>query len=104
MLSNVNFMKEILTFLRTYIIKSLPFCPAPLLKKDEESYYLVENHNDKDIDKSFGRLCVFHGQMGMFVRALSYMMSHGSDGLRQVSEDAVLNANYIKSSLEIAKS
>ena len=76
------------------------FCPAPLLKKDEESYYLVENHNDKDIDKSFGRLCVFHGQMGMFVRALSYMMSHGSDGLRQVSEDAVLNANYIKSSLE----
>ena len=38
--------------------------------------------------------------MGMFVRALSYMMSHGSDGLRQVSEDAVLNANYIKSSLE----
>ena len=76
------------------------FCPAPILKKDEGNYYLVENHNDKDIDKSFGRLCVFHGQMGMFVRALSYMMSHGSDGLRQVSEDAVLNANYIKSSLE----
>ena len=37
--------------------------------------------------------------MGMYVRALSYMMSHGSDGLRQVAEDAVLNANYIKARL-----
>jgi glycine dehydrogenase subunit 2 len=38
--------------------------------------------------------------MGMYVRALSYMMSHGSDGLRQVAEDAVLNANYIKARLQ----
>ena len=38
----------------------------------------------------------FHGQMGMFVRALTYMLSHGGDGLRQAAEDAVLNANYIK--------
>jgi glycine dehydrogenase subunit 2 len=38
--------------------------------------------------------------MGMFVRALSYMMSHGADGLRQVAEDAVLNANYILASLK----
>ena len=37
--------------------------------------------------------------MGMFVRALSYMMSHGADGLRQVASDAVLNANYIKARL-----
>jgi len=36
----------------------------------------------------------------MFVRALSYMMSHGSDGLRQVAEDAVLNANYVLASLK----
>ena len=41
----------------------------------------------------------FHGQMGMFVRALAYMMSHGSDGLRQASSDAVLNANYLLASL-----
>jgi glycine dehydrogenase subunit 2 len=40
----------------------------------------------------------FNGQMGMFVRALSYMMSHGADGLRQVAEDAVLSANYIMAS------
>jgi glycine dehydrogenase subunit 2 len=49
--------------------------------------------------RSFGRMCAFHGQMGMFVRALTYMLSHGSDGLRQASDDAVLNANYVRASL-----
>ena len=44
---------------------------------------------------TFGRMKAFHGQMGMFVRALAYMMSHGADGLKQVSSDAVLNANYL---------
>ena len=44
-------------------------------------------------------MCAFHGQMGMFVRALAYMLSHGSDGMRQASEDAVLNANYVKAGL-----
>jgi glycine dehydrogenase subunit 2 len=38
--------------------------------------------------------------MGMYVRALSYMLSHGSDGLKQVAEDAVLNANYVKARLQ----
>ena len=49
---------------------------------------------------AFGRMKAFHGQMGMFVRALAYMMSHGADGLRQVSGDAVLNANYLLRQLE----
>ena len=49
---------------------------------------------------AFGRMKAFHGQMGMFVRALAYLMSHGSDGLRQVSGDAVLNANYVLRRLE----
>jgi glycine dehydrogenase subunit 2 len=49
--------------------------------------------------KPLGRMCAFHGQMGMYVRALAYMLSHGSDGMRQASEDAVLNANYVRSSL-----
>ena len=48
----------------------------------------------------FGRMAAFHGQMGMFTRALAYILSHGADGLQQVSEDAVLNANYILRSLE----
>jgi glycine dehydrogenase subunit 2 len=38
--------------------------------------------------------------MGMYVRALAYMLSHGADGLRQVAEDAVLNANYIRERLK----
>jgi glycine dehydrogenase subunit 2 len=50
--------------------------------------------------QSLGRLCAFHGQMGMYVRALSYMLSHGADGMRQASEDAVLNANYVRASLD----
>jgi glycine dehydrogenase subunit 2 len=45
-------------------------------------------------------MTAFHGQMGMFTRALSYILSHGADGLRQVSEDAVLNANYILRELD----
>jgi glycine dehydrogenase subunit 2 len=50
--------------------------------------------------QSFGRMTAFHGQMGMFTRALSYILSHGADGLQQVAEDAVLNANYVLRSLE----
>ena len=49
--------------------------------------------------KPLGRMCAFHGQMGMFVRALAYMLSHGTDGMRQASEDAVLNANYVRAGL-----
>ena len=44
-------------------------------------------------------MCAFHGQMGMFVRALSFILSHGADGLKQASEDAVLSANYVRASL-----
>jgi glycine dehydrogenase subunit 2 len=44
-------------------------------------------------------MVAFHGQMGMFTRALAYILSHGADGLKQVAEDAVLNANYILRSL-----
>ena len=44
-------------------------------------------------------MSAFHGQMGMFVRALSFILSHGSDGLRQAAEDAVLSANYVRASL-----
>ena len=75
------------------------FCPTPLIKNNNDNFDLVENLNENDLLHSFGRLNVFHGQMGMFVRAISYMLSHGADGLKQVSEDAVLNANYLRSSL-----
>lgn len=76
-----------------------PFAPAPWVVNTGDGYKLVEREED-EAAQAFGRLCAFQGQMGMYVRALSYMMSHGSDGLRQVAEDAVLNANYIKARLE----
>ncbi len=74
-----------------------PFVPVPYLTMTDDGISLTE-HIDKG-DKSFGRLSAFHGQMGMFLRALSYILSHGIDGLKQVAEDAVLNANYIQESL-----
>ena len=75
-----------------------PFAPAPWVVADGEGFKLLEREED-EAAQAFGRMCAFNGQMGMFVRALSYMISHGSDGLRQVAEDAVLNANYIKARL-----
>jgi glycine dehydrogenase subunit 2 len=78
-----------------------PFAPLPFVDKVDGEYVLVEEENAGDHHAStFGRMVAFHGQMGMFTRALSYIMSHGADGLRQVAEDAVLNANYILRSLE----
>ncbi|HEY5347104.1 MAG TPA: aminomethyl-transferring glycine dehydrogenase subunit GcvPB, partial [Rhizomicrobium sp.] len=78
-----------------------PFAPLPLLLHDEKGFRLVEDRADLPPGaQPFGRMCAFHGQMGMFVRALSYMLSHGRDGVRQASEDAVLSANYILASLK----
>ncbi|WCL53617.1 aminomethyl-transferring glycine dehydrogenase subunit GcvPB [Gimibacter soli] len=73
--------------------------PLPYVVKTADGLSFKE-HLDGDNDPSFGRLVAFHGQMGMYVRALSYMLSHGVDGCRQASEDAVLNANYIKACLD----
>jgi glycine dehydrogenase subunit 2 len=53
-------------------------------------------------DRHLGRITAFNGQMGMYVRALTYMLSHGGDGLAQAAKDAVLNANYVKARLERA--
>jgi glycine dehydrogenase subunit 2 len=71
-----------------------PFAPAPRVVQADGGWRLEEH------GRGFGRLCAFHGQMGMFVRALAYMLSHGGDGLAQVSGDAVLSANYLKARLE----
>ncbi|MBV9017978.1 MAG: aminomethyl-transferring glycine dehydrogenase subunit GcvPB [Alphaproteobacteria bacterium] len=72
-----------------------PYAPLPWIVHGANGFHLAEQANG-DAARSIGRLKGFHGQMGMFVRALSYMMSHGSDGLKQVAEDAVLNANYLR--------
>jgi glycine dehydrogenase subunit 2 len=73
-----------------------PFAPLPYVVHGPDGFRLIEHDHDPAASgKAFGRLKGFHGQMGMFVRALAYMMSHGADGLRQASGDAVLNANYL---------
>jgi len=79
-----------------------PFAPLPFVMKQEDgTLRLVEEETaDEDHASSFGRMSAFHGQMGMFTRALTYILSHGADGLRQVSGDAVLNANYVLRQLE----
>jgi glycine dehydrogenase subunit 2 len=78
-----------------------PFAPLPFVEKNGEGYELVEEETAQEHHgSSFGRMVAFNGQMGMFTRALAYILSHGADGLRQVAEDAVLNANYILRSLD----
>ena len=75
-----------------------PYAPVPRIIEEENGRLRLEESNGA----ALGRMKAFHGQMGMFVRALAYLMSHGADGLRQVSGDAVLNANYVLRRLEDA--
>ncbi len=79
-----------------------PFAPLPFTARlaDGTVRLIEEEHAGEEHPHSFGRMAAFHGQMGMFTRALTYILSHGADGLRQVAEDAVLNANYVLRSLE----
>jgi glycine dehydrogenase subunit 2 len=79
-----------------------PYGPLPYSARyPDGSYKMVEEEGAADEHPlGFGRMVAFHGQMGMFTRALAYILSHGADGLRQVAEDAVLNANYVLRSLE----
>jgi glycine dehydrogenase subunit 2 len=73
-----------------------PYLPCPVVAKNGDKYEL--QFEDQRLE-SMGRLKGFNGQFGMHVRALSYILSHGRDGLKQVAEDAVLSANYILSQL-----
>lgn len=77
-----------------------PFAPVPYVVHGEDGFELVEHIIENGHSKNaVGRMTAFHGQMGMNIRALSFMMSHGSDGLARVAEDSVLNANYVMASL-----
>ncbi len=73
-----------------------PYAPASAVVRGPDGFTLVEHAEGT----SFGRMKAFAGQMGMFTRALTYILSHGADGLLQASSDAVLNANYILASLK----
>jgi glycine cleavage system P protein (glycine dehydrogenase) subunit 2 len=75
------------------------FAPVPWLVHGAGGFRLIERKEGAAAD-ALGRIKAFHGQMGMFARALAFLMSHGGEGLRQVSGDAVLNANYLLASLK----
>ncbi len=86
-----------------------PGCGPVACKKFLEPYLpqpvIVEKANgmlgfDYDRPQSVGRVRMFYGNFGMHVRALAYIMANGPDGLRQTTEDAVLNANYVRKKLE----
>ena len=68
-----------------------PYLPAPIVRKDGERFYL-----DYKMPKSIGRVRSFFGTIGILFRGYCYIRTLGPDGLKQVSEHAVLNANYLR--------
>ncbi len=72
-----------------------PFAPVPMLVRGAGGFEAEEHAGFGAAQQSYGRMKGYHGQFGVFVRALAYMMSMGVDGLKQASGDAVLNANYL---------
>ena len=76
------------------------YLPGPRVERVEEDGQAVYRFHTPE--RSFGRLHAFHGNSGMHVRAYCYIRMHGAQGLRQVSADAVLNANYLLANLKDA--
>jgi glycine dehydrogenase subunit 2 len=73
-----------------------PFLPTPTVRTNVDGTLAL----DYDRPYSVGRVRAWYGNFGMFIRALAYILANGPDGLRQTTEDAVLNANYIRAKLE----
>ncbi|MBI5972576.1 aminomethyl-transferring glycine dehydrogenase subunit GcvPB [Staphylococcus caledonicus] len=71
------------------------YLPKPMVIKDGDKFKY-----DNDIENSIGRVKPFYGNFGIYLRAYTYIRTMGAEGLREVSEAAVLNANYIKASLK----
>jgi glycine dehydrogenase subunit 2 len=74
--------------------KLLPFLPEPRVLRERDGSYRLERTGERPT--SIGRLRSFVGNTGVLVRAYAYLRAHGGSGLRQVSDDAVLAANYLK--------
>jgi len=72
----------------------LPFLPAPRVLPSDDGRFRLERLDERPT--SIGRLRSFVGNTGVLVRAYAYIRAHGGTGLRQVSDDAVLAANYLK--------
>lgn len=72
-----------------------PFLPTPRIEKEGDNYQL-----NYDVPDSIGRVKAFFGNFGMMVRALSYIYTHGAEGLKEATESAVLNARYVAEKLK----
>ena len=72
-----------------------PFLPYPRLKPAAEGLVW-----DYDRAQSIGRVRAFYGNFGVLVRALAYILAHGGDGLKRATQDALLNANYLRKRIE----
>jgi glycine dehydrogenase subunit 2 len=75
-----------------------PFLPYPVIGRNAEGRYFF----DHERPQSIGKVKAYNGQFGMHVRALCYILANGAAGLKEVSEVAVLNANYIRAKLKDA--
>jgi glycine dehydrogenase subunit 2 len=75
-----------------------PYLPEPLVLRDPGGTFRLERAGERPT--SIGRMRSFAGNVGILVRAYAYIRAHGADGLREVSDDAVLAANYVKHRLE----
>ncbi|NLY76685.1 MAG: aminomethyl-transferring glycine dehydrogenase subunit GcvPB [Tissierellia bacterium] len=73
----------------------MDYLPTPTVEKDGDRYYL-----NYDIPHSVGRMKDFYGHFGILVRAYTYILTMGKDGLNRISDMAVLNANYLASKLK----
>jgi glycine dehydrogenase subunit 2 len=74
----------------------VPYLPTPVVEKDGDAFVLATP------ERSIGRMGLFHGHFGVLLRAYAYIRTLGADGLRQVSENAVINANYVLARLRDA--
>jgi glycine dehydrogenase subunit 2 len=75
--------------------KLLPFLPSPRVLREPDGRFRLERAGERP--SSIGRMRAFAGNVGILVRAYAYIRAHGAAGLREVSDDAVLAANYVKS-------
>lgn len=71
------------------------FLPVPLIKQNKNEYYL-----DFDVENTIGKVKAFYGNFGVFVKAYAYILSLGGEGVKETSQDAVLNANYLREKLK----
>lgn len=70
------------------------FLPVPRVQRVGDKFQVIwQDHH------SIGKICAFHGNFAIYLRAYLYIMLHGNFGLRRISEHAVLNANYLKTLL-----